>query len=131
MKILKLTVLFMLALSTLALANDPLPFGVNLGDQAAQRKEGVDTHAVFVAPVASNAMMSVSGVEGQMIVNIFPSKEDGTVVNQAAQPLILLFDAKDSKAISQNMQGKAPAPGWYLANVVGGGNTSRVVFQVK
>lgn len=130
MKILKLTVLFMLALSTLALANDPLPFAVKLGDQAAQRKEGVDTHAVFAGPVASNAVMSVSGVEGQIIVNIFPAHEDGTV-DSGAQALILLFDAKASKAINQNMQGKAPAAGWYLANVVGGGNTSRIVFQVK
>lgn len=110
--------------------NDPLPFPVNLGEQEATRIESTNNHALIENPVSADAQLSVKDVEGQIIVNVFPSDENGNPKN-GAQPLILLFDASSSKALSANMQGKAPEAGWYLANVVGGGNTSRIVFKVE
>lgn len=111
-------------------AQDVLPFGVTIGGEKAAMTERSTIWAALQNPVAANAAMSVEGVEGQIIVNIFPANENGEAT-QGAQPLILLFDASGSKTLGENMQGTAVAPGWYLTNVVGGGQTSRVVFQVK
>ena len=127
-------ILFLLAflsLSVPALCQaDYLPFPVSFDDQAAVESESSDNHAVLGGPIASSAQLSVKDVEGQIIVNIFPSDENGETTN-GQQPFIMLFDASSSKSISDNMQGKTLESGWYLANVVGGGKTSRVVFQVK
>lgn len=126
-----LSFLAVLALSLPALANpDYLPFPVSLGDKPAVETESSSVYAVVETAVAPAAAMSVKGVEGQIIVNIFPSDESGATKN-GVQPFILLFDASTSKSVSDNMQGKQLESGWYLANVVGGGKTSRVLFQVK
>jgi hypothetical protein len=122
--------LALLAITATASAEDVLPFPVTLGGQQATMTDKSTITSYIAAPVAADAAMAVTGVEGQIIVNIFPSDENANPV-QGQQPMILLFDASGSKAISANMQGTKPAPGWYLANVVGGGKTSRVTFQVK
>ena len=119
-----------LAAPSLAAPADFLPFGVTIGGQAAVATEASGTHAFVETPVASGAVMGVKDVTGQVIVNIFPTDENGTA-QQGAQPYILLFDASETKSISANMQGTQVPAGWYLANVVGGGKTSRVIFQVK
>lgn len=121
----------LLAVTATASAQDVLPFPVSVGGQSAAMTDRSTTVSFIAQPVAANAAMAVKNVEGQIIVNIFPSDELGNPKNAAGQPMILLFDAKESKAISANMQNQKPAAGWYLANVVGGGKTSRVVFQVK
>lgn len=122
----------LVALIAPALAQDgPLPFPVKIGGQAAVVAEGNTTHSNIAKPVAADAPMTVSNVTGQVIVNIFPSNEKGEPKDAGAQPLVLLFDAGSAKKISESMTGEAPKPGWHLANVVAGGKTSRVVFQVK
>ncbi|MFA5506985.1 MAG: hypothetical protein WC314_05235 [Vulcanimicrobiota bacterium] len=121
----------LLALTFPALANpDVLPFPVKLGDQSAAMTESSIIYAVVAKPVAAGTAMSVKEVEGQIIVNVFPADDKGTVQN-GVQPFIMLFDASTSKSLSDNMQGKQLPGGWYLANVVGGGKTSRILFQVK
>lgn len=126
-----LTLITLLALAGTSYAQDNvLPFGVNLGDQAAAMTEDSSIVSKIANPVAAGAVMSVKDVTGQIIVNIFPANDKGEVAS-GAQAMILLFDASASKAISANMQGQTPKAGWYVANVVGGGKTSRVLFQVK
>lgn len=126
-----LTILALLVLSVPALGNpDYLPFPVTVGDMPAVETESSDNHAVIETAVAASAPMAVEDVEGQIIVNIFPCDESGNVKN-GVQPFILLFDASTSKSVSDNMQAKQLESGWHLANVVGGGKTSRVLFQVK
>ena len=126
-----LTILAVLVLSLPALSNpDYLPFPVTVGDKPAVETESSDNHAVVETAVAASAAMAVKDVEGQIIVNIFPCDETGNVKN-GVQPLILLFDASTTKSVSDNMQGKQLQAGWHFANVVGGGKTSRVLFQVK
>jgi len=125
-----LALLAVMAVTVTVTAQEILPFPVSLGDQAAAMTD-ISTITSYIAePVAADAVLSVKDVEGQIIVNIFPADENGAAT-QGKQPLILLFDAASGKAISANMQGTKPAAGWYLANVVGGGKTSRVTFQVK
>lgn len=113
-----------------ALAQDILPFGVTVGGQAAAKVEGDSNFAHLPGPVSAGAALGVKEVTGQVIVNIFPSDNKG-VVAQGAQPAILLFDAKETKSIDANMANQKLPSGWYAANVVAGGNTSRVLFQVK
>lgn len=125
-----LTILAVLVLAVPALGNpDYLPFPVTVGDKPAVETES-DNHALVEAAVPPSAAMAVKDVEGQIIVNIFPCDEAGSAKN-GVQPFILLFDASTSKSVSDNMQGKQLESGWYLANLVGGGKTSRVLFQVK
>ena len=126
-----LTILAVLVLSVPALSNpDYLPFPVSVGDKPAMETESSDNFAVVETAVAPSAAMAVKDVEGQIIVNIFPCDETGNVKN-GVQPFILLFDAPTSKSVSDNMQAKQLQSGWHLANVVGGGKTSRVLFQVE
>jgi hypothetical protein len=125
-----MSLLILLLVSSAALAQDVLPFGVTLGGQAAAKKDGDGNFAHFPAAVPAGAAMGVKGVSGQVIVNTFPSDDKGTVSN-GAQPAILLFDAKESKSIDANMSSKKLPSGWYAANVVAGGNTSRVLFEIK
>ncbi|HIB63950.1 MAG TPA: hypothetical protein EYO33_02215 [Phycisphaerales bacterium] len=127
-----LLVLFAIfTLSTGAWA-DPtaLPFPVSVGGQQAAMTEQSTNIAYIANPVSSGAAMAVKDVKGQIIVNIFPGDDKGNA-KPGAQPFILLFDAGSTKNLSDNMQGKSLPAGWYLANVVGGGNTSRIAFQVK
>lgn len=126
-----LAVFVLFTLTAVVSAQDVLPFPVTLGGQSAAMTERSQTVSFIAQPVAASAAMGVKNVEGQVIVNIFPSDELGNPKQAGAQPMILLFDAGQTKSIAENMQNQKPAPGWYLANVVGGGNTSRVVFQVK
>jgi len=119
-----------LCLASPSMAQEVLPFGVTLDGQEAVITDKSTIYASIEKPVTSGAAMAVDGREGQVIVNIFPTDESGKAA-AGAQPLILLFDASEKKSISENMSGQAPKPGWYLANVVNGDGTSRVLFQVK
>jgi hypothetical protein len=129
MKSLRMLLLALL-LATPSLAQDILPFGVTLGGQAAAKVDGDANWAHFAGPVSAGAAMAVKGVTGQVIVNIFPSDDKGHSPT-GTQPAILLFDAGASKSIDDNMSGKKHASGWYAANIVAGGGTSRVLFQIK
>ena len=123
-----LITLFLLALP--AAAQEALPFPVTVGGQNAVMTDKSSVISFIEQPVSSSAVLAVKNVEGQIIVNIFPSDEKGEVAN-GVQPMILLFDASTGKAISDNIGGTTPKAGWYATNVVGGGKTSRVCFQVK
>lgn len=125
-----LTLLTVLLLASTSFAQDPLPFGVKIGDHNAAMTEDTTIFAKLAGPVSGNAAMSVKDVEGQIIVNIFPSDDKGEVQN-GVQPMILLFQATENKPINANMQGTTPKSGWYTANVVGGGKTAQILFQVK
>lgn len=127
-----LTLLTVFALLGPAVAQDHYPFPVKIGGQTAELVEGNVNHAKIANPVAANAPMAVTNVSGNVIVNIFSSDENGnvTAANQG-KATVLMFDAGSSKGINDKLTGPDIKPGFYLANVVGGGKTSRVVFQVK
>ncbi len=129
-KMMTLLVVLLVTASAWAQTTDPYPFPVMVGDQAAAKEEGEDNFAVVKSPVAAGAKVAVKEVEGQVIVNLFPSDKNGEVKN-GEQPLILLFQAGKSKSLGDNMGGKEVKTGYYVANVVANGKTSRVFFQVK
>ena len=125
-----LSILALLCLTVPSMAQEVLPFPVTIGGQSAAVTEKSSIISFLEGPVSSDAVIAVKDVKGQIIVNIFPSDSQGEVEN-GVQPMIHLFQANESKSISANMAGKTPEPGWYAANIVGGGATSRVCFEVK
>lgn len=106
------------------------PFEVTVGGQKAVMQEGNMLFAVVEKPVKPDALLALEEVSPMLIVNAFPCKEDGTVLNTGA-PAAIIF-AKETKEVKMNatMDKKALKPGTYLMNVVAHNKTSRVVFTV-
>lgn len=128
--------LFILALIQPSLAQDnftPLPFPVSLAGQSAHQAEGATTYAVIDNPVSSSAALSVKGVNGQIIVNLFRLKDKSNPNQSAGEVLILMFNGNESKPINDNLSKTTPQPGWYTANIVASeaNQTARVMFEVK
>lgn len=109
---------------------DPLPFEVSVGGHAAETREGIENVAVIIETVPPTAEVQVEDVEGQVIANVFPSDPEGQPV-PGAQPVILLFDASESKALDQNMGGTTLEDGFHLMSIMAAGKTARVVIQVQ
>ncbi len=106
-----------------------LPFDVTLGGQKAEMADGNDLFAPIEEPVKADAVLELEAEVPMLIVNAFPCKEDGTVVESQAAAVIFAKDTKQVK-LSDTMDKKKLEPGNYLANVVANGKTSRIVFQV-
>jgi len=123
-----IAILPLLALSAFA-GQDPIyPFNVKLNGQTAVKK---DNHAIFATianPVPANASIEVEA-DGQVIVNAFPCDAGGNPI-QGQAPAILMFQAPKS-SLSSTIDGRALSSGKYLANVVAGGTTSRIVFDIE
>ena len=113
--------------------NRPLlyPFDVTIGDQKAVMQEANSLFAVVEKPVSSDALLKIEKEVPMLIINVFSVKEDGTVMEAGAQPAILIAQKANSVKLSATMDKKKLKPGRYLANIVAGGTTSRVVFVVK
>ncbi len=107
----------------------PLPFPLTLGGQTPKIVDPTIGHAVLANPVAANAELAVTTDEAMIIVNIFDSDEKGEA--KPGQPLVVLMQNVKKIPINKTMDGRAPAPGYHLMNVVAGGKTARVVFLVK
>lgn len=120
-------------LSTLLAAGEErpifLPFDLTLGGQKAVMENGNALFAQIPDPVTADAPLVIEGQVPMLIVNAFPCEEDGTVKD--AQAVGVIF-AKDTAAVklSDTMDKKPRPSGTYLANVVAGGETSRIVFRV-
>jgi hypothetical protein len=105
-----------------------LPFGVKLGGQ-----DAVVLNEVFSgisSPVAADAEIVVDVEDEMIIINVFPSSEQGET-DGSAPPAIILIQGGSQGRLNQTMDGQALKPGWYLMNVVAAGQTSRVLFQVR
>lgn len=129
----KKAVLFTLAIMVLmapaVFAEDPIyPFNVKLNGETAVKKGSNDIFAVFSSAKPSNAEIEVAA-EGQVIVNVFASDKNGQPI-AGQTPAILMFQAPKS-TLAQTMNGKKLASGTYVANVVAGGRTSRILFDIQ
>lgn len=124
---------FLTALFLLPLAAEErpmfLPFDLTLGGEQAVMENGNELFAQIDKPVKADAVLELEAEVPMLIVNAFPCKEDGTVVESQAAAVIFAKDTKQVK-LSDTMDKKKLEPGNYLANVVANGKTSRIVFQV-
>jgi len=126
---LTLTAIFSLAATLLVAAPDPIyPFKVKLGGQTAVKKSSDAIFATVKSPISADASIEVEA-QGQVIVNAFQCDKNGNAI-QGKTPAILMFQAPKS-TLAQTLDGNKLQPGKYLANVVAGGTTSRVIFDIE
>ena len=105
------------------------PFDFAVCGHTAEMQEGNILFAVVEKPVKADAAVTLEEVSPMFIINAFPCKEDGTVLE--GQPAGVIF-ARETKEVLLNATiDKKPLPaGTYLMNVVAHNKTSRVVFTV-
>lgn len=106
-----------------------LPFDITLGGEKAVMEDGNELFAQIGKPVKADAVLELEAEVPMLIVNAFPCKEDGTVLETQTAAVIFANKAKQVK-LSDTMDKKKLKPGMYLANVVADGKTSRIVFEV-
>lgn len=123
-------VLLVIPAPVLAAGADILPFPVTLGGQKAVIEKPDAVFARIAQPVAASAELAVDTKENMIIVNIFDCDANGNA-KQGAQPLVVLMQGTKKSPINKTMDGKAPAPGHHVMNIVAGGATARVFFTVK
>lgn len=110
--------------------NTALPFAVKLGGQQAAAK-GDANFATVEQPVADNAALEVAVENPEMvIINVFPSDDNGKV-KEGAAAIIIMFQKTNKGTIDQTVDKKKIPAGTYLMNIVAGEKTSRMVFKVK
>jgi hypothetical protein len=124
--------LFLLAILALphAFAAEPAasyPFEVFVGGHKAVVTEAI---ATVPEPVANDAVISIAAKAPALIVNVFHSKRDGTILSAAPVIVIVATDASQVK-LGETLDGNSLDPGTYLLNVVAHGKTSKVVFTVS
>ena len=105
------------------------PFEVTWGGQKAVMQEGNMLFAVVAKPVKPDALLALEEKSAMLIVNAFPCKEDGTVLETQTAAVIFTKDAKEVK-MNATIDKKPLKPGTYLMNIVAHNKTSRVVFTV-
>lgn len=112
--------------------NNPLPFSVSIGGQAAEVKaKAADAlFATIEKPVAADAPIDV-GVKADMtIINVVAADEKGTPA-EGATPAILLIQGGSTTTLDKTMDGKKLSPGNYLMSVVAAERTARVFLKVQ
>lgn len=106
-----------------------LPFDVKMGEQLATMKTGMELFGVIEKPVKNDVIVSLEKESPLFIINAFPCKEDGTVLEGQVAGIVFGQNTREVK-FNATMD-KKPLPLWtYLMNVVAHGKTSRVVFTV-
>lgn len=120
--------LFTLAAVSAQAANPIYPFKVKLNGQEAAPQSDTAIFALVSKPVPANATIEVDA-QGQVIINAVKCDANGTPVQGGAMAVIMFEAPKGS--LDKTMDGKKLEPGKYLANVVAGQSTSRIVFDVQ
>ena len=92
-------------------------------------EDGNELFAQIGKPVKADALLELEAEVPMLIINAFPCKEDGTVLETQTAAVIFANNTKQVK-LSDTMDKKKLEPGTYLANVVADGKTSRIVFEV-
>jgi hypothetical protein len=112
--------------------NNPLPFSVTIGGQAAEVKaKAADAlFGTIEKPVPPNAPIEV-GVKADMtIINVVAADEKGTPA-EGAIPAILLLQGGSTTTLDKTMDGKKLSPGNYLMSIVAAERTARVFLKVQ
>ncbi len=106
------------------------PFDVTVGGQKAVVQKDNILFVVIEKPVKSNAVVALDQESSLFVINAFPCKPDGTVLE--GQPAGIIFKNKaKSVKLNETIDKKSLQPGTYLMNVVAHNKTSRVVFTVS
>ncbi len=108
---------------------DPLyPFKVTIAGKEAVKENPTAAFAVINEAVPADSEIQVAA-DGQVIINAVQCDAQGNPVPGALMSVIMFQAPKGS--LAKTMDGKKLQSGKYLMNVVAGGTTARVVFDVK
>lgn len=110
------------------MAQEVYPFKVKLNGHEAAKSSETALFATIAKPVPANASIEVAAT-GQVIVNAFQCDADGNPI-QAGVTAVLIFEAPKG-SLDKTLDGKPLEKGKYLANIVAGGETSRIIFDVE
>ena len=100
-----------------------------MGEQTAAMKTGNELFAVVEKAVPADVAVTIEEASPLLVINAFPCREDGTVLEGQPAGIIFARNAREVK-LNATMDKKPLAPGTYLMNVVAHNKTSRVVFTV-
>ncbi len=107
------------------------PFDVTVGGQKAKVQKDNILFVVIEKPVKPNAVVAIKEASALFVINAFPCKPDGTVL-QTGAPAAVIYKQKAKEAkLSDTFDKKMLKPGTYLMNLVAHSSTSRVVFTVS
>ncbi len=127
--------LLVLAVSSLSAQTPPvpevLPFPVEIGGQQAQKSDTIVNAAVIEKPVAANAKIKLSGVDGVVIINAFPAKDDATPADATTTAKVIMINDGGETSLDKTIDGSKLESGKNLLNIVGGGKTARVLITIE
>lgn len=106
------------------------PFDVRVGGQLARVDSEYAVFARLPSPVRSTAEVAVDTFPGTLIINAFPSNDSGDAVDTSQSAVVLAQDATRAR-LDQTMNGQRLSSGSYMLNIVAGGQTSRVLIEVR
>ncbi len=123
--------IFILSIVSVCAQDDgSLPFGVNLGGQAATYKKG-EPFAKVAKPVKNDAAIEVSAKADQMIIiNVNKTDEKGAPA-AGGQPAVILLQNTNKGTLAGTMDKQKLAAGNYLLSVVADGKTASILFKVE
>lgn len=106
------------------------PFDVSVGGQEAVYSADFPIFAKIPKPVSPDAKVELKTEAEQIIVNLFPCAEDGTVPNGAPTKIIMVGSGTGFQ-LDQTMDKSKLTPGLYGMNIVlKSKGTGRVMFRI-
>jgi hypothetical protein len=105
-------------------------FYVTVGRQKAVVQKDNILFVLIEKPVVANAVMALEKESALFVINSFPCKADGAVVQNQPAAIIFKNKAKEVK-LSDTLDKRIIKPGTYPMNVVAHKATSRLVFTVS
>lgn len=106
------------------------PFDVRVAGQLARLDSEYAVFARLSSPVRPTSEVAVDTHPGTLIINAFPSNEAGDAVDTSQSAVVLAQDATRAR-LDQTMDGQRLSSGSYMLNIVAGGQTSRVLIEVR
>lgn len=110
-----------------------LPFSVQIDGQEAAVTKKDSSHASIARPVPDDAVIKV-GVKvkksSTIIINMYVADADGKP-KSGKKPVVIILTGTNSGKLSESVDGTKPSPGHYRMNIVAGGKTAIVIFEVK
>ncbi|OGV50255.1 MAG: hypothetical protein A2X49_15055 [Lentisphaerae bacterium GWF2_52_8] len=104
-----------------------LPFAVMLAGKSAVPHN--DSYGIIADPVPANAELSIDIKSDLVIINAFPSDENGKELS--VKPIIILINKGSKSSLDKALDHKKFTPGTYIMSINANDKTSRVLFSVN
>lgn len=113
-------------------ADSALPFDVTLGGAKARLARPDATFARVASPVPADASVTV-GIPFDdtttIVISVYKANAEGKVLPDSP-PASIVLSGTNRGSLSDTVNGKPLAGGWYRMNVVAGGRIAVVAFRI-